>query len=175
MTEVCRIKEILQGFDIEAKGVREAHPQQDILLFAEFRKEMANQGHYEDSVVFLLKTIGQMESFNKYFNKQGDFLFLDISTLGGYIDWLQEMIWMLDGLQILLKCNSAARDIAKAQEMVSYFYTNIFLLFGSIKKFLEASLWDEAVNTYIIVTEQIDVFHSGSLIEFKEILEKIID
>jgi hypothetical protein len=116
--------------------------------------------------------------FGDYFSntvKRKDILFIDIETLYAYTDWLQRLIWHLDGLLITFEKNNAVHAISDIQTMISLFMANTVLRIGSIDEFLRANLLEGAIPSYLLVIKEISVFHRGTLEDIKVLLAKIKD
>ena len=181
MEEIARMKNIFNGFNVRTEDRTEeltlefAGPKEsDLMTFSAFVNKMFDEGHYgHRDIVFLEKMIEQIEAFNNYFSNTAegtDILFIDIDTLGAYSDWLQKLIWHLDGLQITLKGNNLVRAISDIQMRISYFMANIVLHIGSIGKFSRVGMLEQTILNYFSVTEQISVFQEGTLKDLRVIL-----
>ena len=178
------MEKIFKGFDLRAveqvfqeidRGLADSESSR-IMTFSAFVNKMVDRGDYgHPDIVFLEKMVEQIEVFSDYFFvtvKSREILFVEIETLWAYSDWLQKLIWHLDGLQITLKGNNLIRAISNIQMRISYFMANTILHIGSLSKFLRASLLEQAILVYFVVTEQISVFHKGTLKDLKEVLAR---
>ena len=176
------MENIFKGFDMEAakqvfqeidKNLADSDSER-LMTFSAFANKMVDEGHYgHRDIVFLEKMVEQIEVFGDYFSNTAegtDILFIDIDTLGAYSDWLQKLIWHLDGLQITLKGNNLVRAISDIQMRISYFMANIVLHIGSIGKFSRVGMLEQTILNYFSVTEQISVFQEGTLKDLRVIL-----
>ena len=169
------VKQIFQEIDACSAGPERFQ----IMTFSAFVNKMFDDGHYgHGDILFLEKMVEQIEVFSDYFFdtnivKGREVLFIDIATLFAYADWLQKLIWHLDGLQIILKNNDIAREIANIQMRISYFSANIALRAGRIKKFFGVgSLGGYVIPTYLSIIQQISVFHQGTLKDLRIVLQR---
>ena len=185
MAEIMGMENIFKGFDMEVvkqifQEIEACSANSERLqTFSAFVNKMVHEGHYgHDNIVFLEKMVEQIEVFGDYFfhtAKGREVLFIDIETLDAYSDWLQKLIWHLDGLQITLKGNNLVREISDIQMGISYFMAGIVLDIGSINKFSRAGLFGDAISSYLIVIQQVNIFHEGTLKDLKEALERTRD
>ena len=168
MHKKAKTKKPISGFGEIAES--------ELMLSNEFLKKMIDEGYYaQGPVVFLEKMIEQLEAFNQYFFKKvsdKDVLHIDTSILEGYTDWLQKIIRHLDGLQSVFQRNNITRQIADIQMRISYVFTDINFETGSIDRFLRAGSLGYAIPGYLLVIQQINEFHKGTLKELREILKQ---
>ena len=178
------MQKIFKGFDVKAakqvfQEIDECSADSEspqIMTFNTFVNKMFDEGHYgQGNIVFLRKMIKQIEAFGNYFpnvEQLEDTLFIDIETLDAYTHWLQKLIWHLDGWQLAPKRNILNQEIADIQGRIFYFMANIILHISSIRKFLVVNSLGNAISSYLSATEQVKIFHKGTLEDLKELLAR---
>ena len=164
------------------EGLADSDPKSSsIMTFSDFVDKMVNEGNYGHSnIVFLEKMVEQIEALGDYFFdisivKGRKVVFIDIETLDAYIDWLQKLIWHLDGLQIIVKSNDIVHEIANIQTRISYSMANIALYIGSIDRLFRYGFLEQAMSNYFSAIGQISIFGRGTLEESKGILQRVKD
>jgi hypothetical protein len=181
------IEKIFKGFDIKSVAQRfqeieimvKGSRRPEVMLFSAFVEKMVGKRHYgHGDIVFLEEMIEQIKVFGYYFSNTAQdqyILFIDTRTLYAYIDWLQKLIWHLDGLLIIFERDNAVHAISDIQTRISLFMANILLRIGSIDEFLRANLLEEAIPSYLLVINEISVFNKGTLEDLKVLLAEIKD